>query len=37
MRLRHFSLLASASLFGMLAATGLPTGTLAQAAATLAG
>jgi virginiamycin B lyase len=37
MRLKHFSLMASASLLGLLAATGLSTGTLAQAAATLSG
>jgi streptogramin lyase len=37
MRLKHLSLMASASLLGLLAATGLSTGTLAQAAATLSG
>ena len=37
MRLKHLSLLASASLFGLLAATGMSTGALAQAAATLSG
>ena len=37
MRLKHLSLLASASLFGILASAGLPTSALAQAAATLSG
>ena len=37
MRLKHFSLLASASLFGIMASAGLPTSALAQAAATLSG
>jgi streptogramin lyase len=37
MRLKQLSLLASASLFGLLAATGMSTGALAQAAATLSG
>ena len=37
MRLKHLSLLASASLFGILASAGLPASALAQAAATLSG
>src|ERR1700687_2486239 len=37
MRLKHLSLLASASLFGMLVNAGLSTGALAQAAAALTG
>src|SRR5262245_38158595 len=37
MRLRHLSLMASASLLGLLASTGLTTSALAQAAATLSG
>jgi len=37
MRLKHFSLLASASLLGLLASAGLSTGALAQATAALTG
>ena len=37
MRLKHFSLFASASLLGLLASAGLSTGALAQATAALTG